>query len=282
MVRRLVDPNQVDTSSEFCNILSEVAVRRLQLSWQHLFRKVILELMPANALAEHFHDVMGRPTKELYSVAGLLLIKEFMDWTNERAADCYMFDVSVQYALNLKPHQQSMCERTVERYNKLFREDQLASQIMQQVTVKLVERLELDVSRQRLDSTHVQSNMATFGRTRLMGVAIKGFLTQLRRMDESAYLELPEVLRKRYEPSRHQLFGGWKKDDDWTVHRHTVAQEMHSLIERFAKHEKLSALRSYRMMATIFEQQCEVKLDKIEVRKAPGGNIGLDHNSGRG
>lgn len=120
--------------------------------------------MPVDALAAHFHEVMGRPTKELYSVAGLLLIKEFMNWTNERAADSYMFDVSIQYALNLKPHQQSMCERTVERYNKLFREDDLASKIMQQVTIKLVELLELDVSRQRLDSTHVQSNIAPSGK----------------------------------------------------------------------------------------------------------------------
>lgn len=273
MVRLLVDPNQVQSSSEFGNILSPVALRRLQSSWQFLFRKVILELMPADALAAHFHDVMGRPTKELYSVAGLLLIKEFMNWSNERAADSYMFDVSIQYALNLKPHQQSMCERTVERYNKLFREDELASQIMQQVTVKLVERLELDVSRQRLDSTHVQSNMATFGRTRLMGVAIKGFLIPLRRLDEAAYLELPEDLRNRYEPSRNQLFGSWKKDEDWTVHRLTVAQEMYSLVTRFAKHKVLGALPSYQMMAVVFEQQCELKLDKVEVRKAPGGDI---------
>ena len=112
MVRLLVDPNQVQSSSEFGVILSPVALRRLQSSWQFLFRKVILELMPADALAAHFHDVIGRPTKELYSVAGLLLIKEFMNWSNERAADSYMFDVSIQYALNLKPHQQSMCERS--------------------------------------------------------------------------------------------------------------------------------------------------------------------------
>ena len=273
MVRRLVDPNQVDTSSEFGVILSPVALRRIQESWQHLFRRVILELLPDNTLAAHFHDVMGPPTKELYSVAGLLLIKEFMDWTNERAADCYMFDVSIQYALNLQPQQQSMCERTVERYNKLFREDQLASQIMQRVTVKLVEKLELDVRQQRLDSTHVQSNMATFGRTRLMGVAIKRFLIQLQRLDRSAYSELPEELRKRYEPSRHQLFGGWKKDDDWTAHRIAVAQEIHLLVERFSQIEPFCSHSSYQMMAQVFQQQCEVKLDKVEVRKAPGGNI---------
>ena len=70
MVRRLVDPNQVDTSSEFCDILSPVALRRLQESWQHLFRRVILELLPANVLAAHFHDVMGRPIKEEPQVHG--------------------------------------------------------------------------------------------------------------------------------------------------------------------------------------------------------------------
>jgi hypothetical protein len=54
-------------------------------------------------LAAHFHDVIGRPTKELYSVAGLLLIKEFMNWSNERAADSYMFDVSIQPMMAMLP-----------------------------------------------------------------------------------------------------------------------------------------------------------------------------------
>ena len=138
MVRRLVEPNQVDTSNEYGGILSPVALRQLREAWQHLFRRVILELLPANALAAHFHDVMGRPTKELYSVAGLLLIKEFMDWT---------------------------------------------------------------------------------------------------------------------------------------VHRLTVALEIHLLIERFSKHAVFGVLPSYQMMAVVFDQQCEVKPDKIEVRKASGGNI---------
>ena len=72
MARRLVDPNQVDTSGEFANILSPVALRQLQMSWQQLFRRVILELLPADTLATHFHEVLGRPTKELYFVAGLI------------------------------------------------------------------------------------------------------------------------------------------------------------------------------------------------------------------
>ena len=70
--------------------------------------------MPAAELGEHFDDQFGRPTKELDSMAGPLLIMEFKDWTVPDAAEAYMFDVATQYALNLRPENQSMCERTIE------------------------------------------------------------------------------------------------------------------------------------------------------------------------
>jgi len=44
---------------------------------------------------------MGRPTKELYSVAGMLFIMEFRNWTHDAAADAYLFNLDVQYALQL-------------------------------------------------------------------------------------------------------------------------------------------------------------------------------------
>jgi|GEM_PF-6603966 len=129
--------------------------------------------MPAGKLAEHFDPQMGRPTKERYSMAGLLCIMEFRNWTHEEAADAYMFNIDAQDALNLNPEKQSLCRRTIERYIKLFRDDELAQASMHDVTGELVQLLELDVSKQRLDSTHVESNMAKFGRMKLMATAIR-------------------------------------------------------------------------------------------------------------
>ena len=121
-MRNLNDPRQTALFDVFEEILSPVAYRKLKSGWQHLFRLAILKLMPAAKLAEHFHPDIGRPTKELYSMAGLLFVMEFRNWTHEEAADAYMFNVDVQYALNLVPEQQSLCRRTIERYIKLFRE----------------------------------------------------------------------------------------------------------------------------------------------------------------
>ena len=94
-----------------------------------------------------------------------------------------------------------------QRYEHIFREDEYANQIMTEVTGKLIFELDLDISKQRLDSTHVFSDMATFARTRLMGVAIKRFMTQLKRHNRERYDALPENLRHRYKVSQGGLFG---------------------------------------------------------------------------
>ena len=116
---------------------------------ENLFRYVILEILPVAKLAQHFHPTTGAPTKELHSMAGLVFLADFLNWTAQDASEALMFRNDVQYALNLQPGAE-VSDRTVERYQKLFREDNTAAQIFDVVTAALVKKLELDVSRQRL------------------------------------------------------------------------------------------------------------------------------------
>ena len=139
-------------------------------------------------------------------MAGLVFLMEFSDWTHEEAVRNYMFGQDVQYALNLPTEQVSLCTRTLERYLDIFRKNDLAARVSSEVTQALADALEQDVRRQRLDSSHVFSNMAAFGRTRLMGVTIKRFLTQVKRHAPAAYETLPEALRGRYAACEHRLF----------------------------------------------------------------------------
>ncbi len=182
-MRHIKNPRQTELCDPFEHVLSPMAATRLREGWQGVFRHAILELMPVEAVAGHFAPVMGRPSKELYSAAGLVFILEFQNWTAEQAADAYMLDVGVQYALNLTPAMQEMSSRTVERYQRIFREEEVAAGIFEQVTTALVESLQLCVAKQRLDSTHVFSHMASFGRTQMMGVGLKRFLAQVQEKD---------------------------------------------------------------------------------------------------
>ena len=53
------------------------------------------ELLPVEQLARHFHRWHGRPSAELYAMAGLVLIKEFQNWTVPEAVDAVLFRADV-------------------------------------------------------------------------------------------------------------------------------------------------------------------------------------------
>jgi hypothetical protein len=266
-----VDPRQNRLFDPFEGVIPPAGRRIIGDGWQGVFRHVLLELMPVGELAQHFSHSLGAPTKELYSMAGLVFLTDFFGWTSQEAAEAYIFRSDVQYALNLEPGV-AVAARTVERYQKLFRENDLAASVFEDVTARLVKALELDVSRQRLDSTHVFSHMASFGRTKLMAVAIKRFLTQLKRHTPDAYAALPEDFHHRYEPAQARLFTDAKDAEARARCRQQVAEDLHFVIERFADCSDLAGRPTYKALITIFGQQCELNEDKVVVKAKTGGD----------
>jgi hypothetical protein len=199
---------------------------------------------------------------------------EFMDWTKDEALDAYSFNMNVHYALNLEPVTHDISKRTLERYIDLFEEDNLAKATMDEITTKLVEVLGIRIDKQRLDSTHIFSNMASFGRTRLMGVAIKRFLTQVIRLNKQDYNALDEQLRQRYAPGVNQLFADTKKDSkSCRLLRQQVAEDMYYLIRRFADKVEHANRDTYKAVERIFYEQCEVHEDKVSIKQKTGGNV---------
>ena len=262
------EPGQIELFDYYQSRMSVVAYKTLSSSYYALFRSVILSVLPAKELSVNFEAVFGAPTKELYSMAGLTLLKEFHNWTAQEAAEAYMFDIRVHFALNLGSDNLSCTSRTVERYLKLIREDDLAIKIFDDVTETLIKELDLKIDQQRLDSTHVFSDMATFSRTKLMGVTVKRFLVQLKRHETESYEALPEALLKRYEKRENALFADVSKSKEKRSSlRQEVAEEMHDLVQRFSGNEKIENMHTYKQLVTIFVQQCEV-IDNIKVTEA--------------
>ncbi len=273
-MHKIINPQQTRLFDPFDSVLTEKTRKRLLDGWHGVFRHVILELKPVDVVSGHFDAAIGRPTKELYSIAGLLLIKEFKNWTKDEALESYSFNMAIHYALNLEPVTHDISMRTLERYINLFEEKDLAKAMMDEITVKLVELLGVKIDKQRLDSTHIFSDMASFGRTRLMGVAIKRCLTQLIRHNKDDYNSLEESFRNRYTPGVNQLFADTKKDSESRrLLRQQVAEDMYYLLRFFSDKPKHANRDSYKAVQRIFYEQCEVHENKISIKKKTGGNV---------
>jgi len=101
-MRTLLNPQQTRLFDPFDSVLSPKSRQRLLDSWPGVFRHVLLQRMPADAFV-YFDPTQGRPSKELYGMAGLIFLAEYFNWTKEQAVDAYCLHMDVHYALNLEP-----------------------------------------------------------------------------------------------------------------------------------------------------------------------------------
>src|SRR4030066_304976 len=62
-------------------------------SWAGLFRKEILPELPVGELAPAFHEVNGRPTKEMYTTLGALIFQQMLDLNDEETVEQLAFNV---------------------------------------------------------------------------------------------------------------------------------------------------------------------------------------------
>jgi len=86
-VINIQDPEKISLFELESSFLTELAQNRLETSFYSVFRHVILSLLPAREISGHFSADIGRPTKELYSMAGLILLKEFKNWMTNEATE---------------------------------------------------------------------------------------------------------------------------------------------------------------------------------------------------
>jgi len=113
---------------------------------------------------EAFDTQIGRPTKELHTMCGLLLLGEYRNWNVKQTSNAWCFDASVQYALSLPRDKQNMSERTVDSDRQLLRDNEAAQDNSETVTVEIIREVGIAVKKQRLDSISIFSNMVRFGR----------------------------------------------------------------------------------------------------------------------
>jgi hypothetical protein len=252
-------------------MFSPMTIKAIKDDWPGVFRKQILHLMPVQQIAKEFHPTLGIRTKELYGMAGTIFLKELFNLSIAQTVRHYLTDLSWHYALNVSPLAAGMGHATVERYMKLFAANDLAAEIFHRVSSALIEALELDVSIRRLDSTHVFSDMAVLGRTRLMGVAIRRFLVQLRRHHQEHYNALPAEITECYSRSPSRMFADHQGPKD--VLRQAVAEQLLALVEQFADVPAVAGRAAYKAMRRVLDEQCEVTAETVRLKAATGGEV---------
>src|SRR4051812_39238213 len=171
--------------------------RLLDRSWAAVFREHLLNHLPVGELAARFSRELGRPTKDLHAVVGLIL-QQLHDTTDAETVEEVALNIAWQYALDIRADTDAyLCERTLRNYRSLLIERGLDQVLFRTLTDRLISAIGVDTSKQRLDSTAIRSAMRGLTRLGIIVEAIAKFHRELRRLRPDLHAQVaPETIRK--------------------------------------------------------------------------------------
>lgn len=193
---------------------------------------------------------------------GALILQQTHDLSDEEVQREVAFDLGWHYALDITDDTDAstyISERTFRNYRRIILEEGLVPLIFGTLTDQLLKGFGVDATRQRLDSTHIQSNMRRLGRIRIFAAAIRKFLRALKRThaEECAANISPEFIDRYLSKDADTCFSQVKPSESSRT-LEELSRDLLFLIETFSTHDAIPRMPEYRILERVLREQCTV------------------------
>ena len=256
------------------SFLSPKRRRLLDQSWAGLFKEHILCELPVSQLAPFFNESFGRPTKELHTVLGVLVLQQSLDLTDVETVNQLAFNIQWHYALNITEESDSakyFSEKTLWNMRSIAVENALEATLFEDITAKLAEVFNVDTDKQRIDSVHIKSNMRRLGRIGIFSKSIHKFLVNLKRGHKQQFETVDQALIDKYFSEKALGCFSMVKPSESTKTLASVAGDLYNLVEQFKDFKPVCAMHSYKLLERVLKEQCNLKESdnqkQVEVKK---------------
>ena len=252
--------------------LSPKRRRMLDTDWPGLFREHLLEELPVDQMLPHFTDGIGRPSKELHTVLGVLLLQQTMDLTDKAAIEHLCFNIQWHYALNIPEESDDakyISEKTLYSMRQVMIDNQLDEMMFDAISGKLAVVFGVDTKDQRIDSVHIKSNMRRLGRISIFSQTIFKFLVNLKRQHRILFDAIDENIIARYWGKKAIASFSMVKPSESDKTLKTVSTDLFDLIEQFKDQPAVCSMHSYKLMQRVLADQCDLGTEgkKVTIKK---------------
>ena len=193
---RIRDPQESLWQSQF--LVTPKKVKRLERSWAEVFRNEALPLIDEERFAPMYCVDNGRPNRAVQTVLGVHLLKEMFNLTDDEALEQLEFNLLWHHALRLDIEETHLPQKTLHNFRVRLMQHDGGRLAFQETTDRIIQALGIRTGKQRLDSTHIMSNIATLTRLGLFCETMRLFLRALRWEHPELRPGVPEGLLRRY------------------------------------------------------------------------------------
>jgi hypothetical protein len=251
----------------------------LDQSWAGLFQKELLGELPVGKLIPFFTHGFGRPTKELYTALGALLLQQAHDLTDEETVSQVAFNTQWHYALNITEESDSakyLCPKTLWNMRSIVVDNGLDALLFDHITDKLATLFKVKTDHQRIDSVHIKSNMRRLGRIGIVTATIHKFLINLKRNHPERFATIDKAIIERYLSQQSLHCFSMVKPSESAKTLASASSDLFHLVEQFKDHPDITGMHSYKLCERVLKEQCTVKDDGKGVQIKPPKEIPSD------
>jgi len=252
---------------------------RIESSWAHLFKFEVLPILFKNEdRYAMLYGKTGRPNFSVARLLGLCLLQELNTLSDQQALDTFSFDIRWRYALDVSDEEDYLSRRSlVEFRRRLAAKDpemMLVRNVFDNIRDSAIKKLGLSTSNQRLDSTHIISNIRLRGRLSLFSNTLTLFLKSLK---EDQFSKIPIAIQQWHSSESEGWFGLGPAEQK--VKLEELAQYLYELILIFDQDNEVKSSEPYQLLNRLFGEQCEFKnahpsdepSSRIQVKKKTEG-----------
>ena len=233
----------------------------LDESWAGLFREHILSELPVHKIAPYYTEGFGRPSKEMYTALGVLILQQMHDLTDEEAVTQLSFNVQWHYALDIPGESDDakyLCSKTLWTLRHVVGEKGLDRELFHATTEKLAKVFGVDTSKQRIDSVHIRSNMRRLGRICIFSQSIHNFLINLKRQSRVVFETIEKELLDRYLTEKALSCFSLVKPSESEKTLETVSRDLFSLVQCFRENKQVKSMTTFGVLLRVLKDQCDV------------------------
>jgi len=244
----------------------------LDNSWAGLFKKELLCELPDSKVAPFFNDDFGRPTKELHTVLGALVLQQAHDLTDDETVNQLAFNIQWHYALNITEESDSakyICPKTLWNMRSIVVDNTLDATLFDHITDKLAKVFKVDTDNQRIDSVHIKSNMRRLGRIGIFTSSISKFLVNLKRGQKELFETIDQAVIGKYLSEKSLQCFSMVKPSESAKTLKSVSTDLFDLVEQFKDNPEVKGMHSYKLLERVLKEQCNVSDDgnPVEVKR---------------
>lgn len=271
------DSSQVDLFSNVEEFLRERDQKKLNdpKAWYNVFLEMVTKRIPEQHFEVLFDETTGRPNAPIRLLVGMLILKEGFGWSDEEMFEAIHFNLLVRRALGLI---NLTDEVPVESTYYLFKQRlyryqieagvNLLHEVFQELTGDQAQQLGVVGEKLRMDSTLLDSNLATCTRLQLIISCLQVFWKSLTDEQKGGQTEADRTFLDRLcskQPSKfiYTLEEATKKS--WL-------EELGELLLRLHQCEDLRSSPRYKLIERLLLEQYQVeeeeKAQRVQLKPA--------------